>query len=74
MSSGALSLHSEEDVWTTRVVTNASGMLDGDVASLDFTVTLFPIGADGIPSDTEDCHASYTYIGRKRYVSRPPAD
>lgn len=74
MSSGALHLHFEEDVWTTRVVTNASGMLDGAVVSLDFTVTLFPIGGDGIPADMEKCHASYNYVGRKRYLSRPPAD
>lgn len=73
-SDGSYTAHQEEDTWFTHNVTDAFGMLDGEVASLDLTIAVFFWDENGLPQEDEFCHLSYTFVGDKRYLSRPPAD
>ena len=74
LADGSYVHHEEEDVWLYQMVTDASGMLDGETASLDLTRTFFPYDKFHMPRPDEHCHVSYIFSGERRYPPYTPTD
>lgn len=71
---GSYVYHAEEDVWLYLMVTDASGELDGETASLDLTRTFLRYDKYHMPQKDEYCHVRYAFFGERRYPSYTPAD
>lgn len=68
-SDGSYVYYEESESLFYHAETDAVGVLDGETASLDLTLTLFLYDKNSEPQKEERCHTRYTFSGERRYPS-----